>query len=76
MSASTLETEIHDHLHQLPVEQQTQVLKFVRALVAMRVQGVPGHSLLSFAGTIDESNLAIMTQAIAEGCEQIHGADW
>ncbi len=45
-----LETEICAYLHQLPLEQQRHVLEFVRALVAVRVRGVPGQALLRFAG--------------------------
>jgi hypothetical protein len=52
------------------------VLEFVRALVAAQVRGVPGQSLLRFAGTIDASDLATMAQAIDDGCEHIHGEDW
>ena len=71
-----LAAEICAYLHQLPLDQQRHVLDFVRALVTSRVRGVPGQALLRFAGAIDASDLATMTQAIEDGCEQIHGADW
>jgi hypothetical protein len=76
MLTPELETEICAYLHQLPFEQQRHVLEFLRALVAVRVRGVPVQALLRFAGTIDASDLATMAQAIEEGCEQIHGEDW
>jgi hypothetical protein len=76
MIVPNLETEICDYLHQLPFEQQRHVLEFVRALVAVQGRGVPGRALLSFAGTIDASDLATMAQAIEDGCEQVHGEDW
>ncbi len=76
MIIPALETEICAYLHKLPLEQQRHVLEFVRALVAARVQGVPGQALLRFAGAIDASDLATMAQAIEDGCEQIHGEDW
>jgi hypothetical protein len=76
MSIPNLEEEIYEHLQQLPVEQQRQVLGFVRALAATRVRGVPGQALLRFAGAIDASDLTTMAQAIEEGCEHIHAEDW
>jgi hypothetical protein len=76
MSSLKLEEEIYEHLQQLSLEQQQQVLGFVRALVATRVRGVPGQVLLHFAGAIDASDLTTMAQAIEEGCEHIHAEDW
>ena len=76
MRTSTLETEICAHVQQLPLEQQRHVLEFVRALVAARVRGVPGQTLLHFAGAIEASDLATMAQAIEDGCEQVQGEDW
>ncbi|MCZ6873304.1 MAG: hypothetical protein O7G88_07190 [bacterium] len=76
MIVPQLETEICAYLHQLLLEQQRHVLAFVRALVAARVRGVPGQTLLRFAGTINTGDLATMSQEIEDGCEQIHGEDW
>ena len=70
MSYSTLEMAIQEQLGQLSREQQQQVLEFARALVATRVHGVPGQTLLRFAGVIEADDLAIMQQSIKEGCEQ------
>jgi hypothetical protein len=76
MTVPKVEAEICKYLHQLPLEQQRQALEFVRTLAAMHVRGVPGQSLLRFSGTIDVSDLATMTQAIEDGCEQVYGEDW
>ncbi len=76
MIIPALETEICAYLHQLPLEQQRHVLEFVRALVAVRVRGVPGQALRRFAGTIDASDLTTMAQAIEDDCEQVCGEDW
>jgi len=76
MISSTLETEIQEQLLQLPLEQQRQVLEFARALVAARVRGVPGHALLRFAGLVEPDDLALMKQAIEDGCEQIQPNEW
>ncbi len=76
MSYSTLGTAIQEQLMQLSLEQQRQVLEFARALVAARVHGVPGQTLLRFAGLIESDDLAIMQQSIKEGCEQIQPNEW
>jgi hypothetical protein len=68
----TLEQSLHEQLEQLPLEQQDQVLEFARHLAVAGVRGVPGRTLLSFGGTIEEGDLATMTQAIEEGCEAIY----
>jgi len=72
MIAPRPEAEICTYLHQLPLEQQCHVLEFVRALVAAQVRGVPGHSLLQFAGTFGASDLATMAQAIENERERIY----
>ena len=72
----TLETEIQEQLLQLPLEQQRQVLEFARALVTARVRGVPGHTLVRFAGLVETEDLALMKQAIEEDCEQVQPNEW
>jgi hypothetical protein len=76
MTATQLEAEIREHLHRLPFEQQRRVLEFARALANEREPGIPGASLLRFAGTLDAADLAEMKQAIEDGCEVAHGDDW
>jgi hypothetical protein len=72
----TIEHELSTCLGRLPVEQQRQVLEFARTLVTPRLQGVRGSDLLQFAGTIDESDLEAMLQAIKDGCERIDADEW
>lgn len=76
MVDATIEYELSTCLGQLPVEQQRQVLQFARTLVAPPLQGVRGLNLLQFAGTIDESDLETMMQAIEEGCGRIDADEW
>jgi hypothetical protein len=52
------------------------VLEFARALVTTCVRGVPGHALLQFAGLVEPDELALMKQAIEEGCEQVQPNEW
>ena len=75
MLSPTLERELHQQMEQLPLDQQKQVLDFARFLAAGPV-GVPGKTLLPIAGTIEASDLAIMTQAIEEDCEKVYPQDW
>lgn len=72
MISSILEQELHEHLRQLPVEQQRQVVDFARALSVTRVRGVPGQTLLQFAGAIAADDVVAMAEAIEDGCERIH----
>jgi hypothetical protein len=76
MMSPTLETEIQEQLAHLPLEQQRQVLEFARALVTARVRGVPGQTLLQFAGLVEPDDLALMKQAIEDDCEQVQPNEW
>ncbi len=76
MVDATIEQELSTCLGRLPVEQQRQVLEFARTLATPPLQGVRGSTLLQFAGTIDESDLAAMSQAIEDGCERIDADEW
>lgn len=70
MAISTLGKAIRDQIDQLPVEKQRQVLEYVRTLASTQVRGLPGSELVHFAGAINPSDLAIMTKAIEDDCEQ------
>ncbi len=76
MLSPLVEQEIYRQLEVLPVSQQRQVLDFARALAVARTRGVPGQSLLSLAGAIDAPDLAAISQAIREDCEQITPEGW
>ncbi len=76
MTRPTLETEIREQLSRLPLEQLRQVLEFTRALTMARAHGVPGQTLLRFAGLIDADDLGTMQQAIKEDCGQIQSNEW
>ena len=76
MNSSVIENELHDAIHQLPLQQQQQVLGYIRSLSAVSLQGVPGASLLRFGGTIALDDLALMQQAITVGCETVDEDEW
>lgn len=76
MTALALKNELLQQMNRLPLPQQCQVLQFARALEMSSQSGTPGSSLLSFAGAIPTEDLAVMTQAIHNGCEQIDQHEW
>ena len=76
MIPSTLEQELLEYLHNLAPEQQRQVVEFARTLAVAQVRGVPGHTLLRFAGAITPEDLAAMARTIEEDCEQVSLDEW
>ena len=74
MTDQSIQKEIRDQLDKLPIEQQRQVLDFVRALA--KPVGKRGKDLLCFAGGINTEDLKVMSQAIEQGCEQININEW
>ena len=71
-----IEKELREQLDLLPVAQQRQVLDFVRALAAKKCQAASGQALNRFAGTIAKEDLALIAEAIDEGCEQVNPDEW
>ena len=70
------ENEISSQLHKLNSDQQRLVLALVQALGGEEPAGVPGNTLLRFAGTIEQDDLELMKLAIEDGCEQVNPHDW
>jgi hypothetical protein len=73
-AAPTLEEQLSQALERLTSEQQQQVLDYARLLGGDRI-GVPGTTLLRFAGLIPPEDLAEMAAAI-EDCERIDVGEW
>ena len=72
-----MEKELLKQLEQLGLEEQRQVLDFARTLASCkRGGGTPGESLIRFGGAIDAADLAIIAEAIEEGCEQVNPDEW
>lgn len=72
---SAIEKGLLDQLEKLPDELKERVLEFARALAQSSPRGVAGAQLLRLAGTIPGQELALMSRAIDEGCEQV-GDEW
>ena len=68
--------KVIEHLQTLPYESQRRVLEFTRALATSTPHGIPGHTLLRFAGSIPPDDIERMHQAIEKGCEQVNTDEW
>lgn len=73
---SGMEKELLKQLEQLGPEEQRRVLDFARTLAPFKRRGTSGESLLRFGGAIEAADLAIIAQAIEEGCEQVNPDEW
>jgi hypothetical protein len=73
---SRITEKVIEQLRCLPYDLQHQVLEFTRALAISALRGVSGRQLLQFAGTISRSDVELMQEAIAQGCEQVDTNEW
>ena len=71
MITPALEKKLRERLDRLAVEQRRRVLELARTLAATRAHGVPGQSLLRFAGAIEADDLVTIAQTIEEGREKV-----
>jgi hypothetical protein len=78
MHDTAIENAILTELRRLGSIEKERVLSFARALGGPRSlpPGVPGKSLLRFAGTIPPEDLREMEAAIEEACERIDPDGW
>jgi hypothetical protein len=72
----SLKKEILNQLNRLGVKQQKRVLDFARSLSSAKPNGLPGKTLLSFAGTIAAGDLRTIARAIEEDCEKVNLNEW
>ena len=76
MRNTSIEKQILDRLQNLEESQQLQVLNFATFLTTNNNIGVPGKSLLNFAGSIPEEDIELMSRAIDEECRKIDLDEW
>ena len=74
--ADLLIDEVVEHLESLLPSLQEQVLALVRALDISVQRGVLGSQLIQFAGSIPDTDIQLMAQAIESGCEQVDLNEW
>lgn len=71
-----IKKQLEEQLDILPLELQRRVLQYALDLASAIPPGVPGASLLHFAGVISKNELDTMSQAIEEGCEHVDQDAW
>lgn len=76
MTESVITQQLVEQVDRLPIEFQRKVLDFAQALALALPKGVPGRSLLQFAGTIEADDLKAMSKAIQADCEQVDADEW
>ena len=69
MQTTELSRNIEHYLGQLSDHQKNKLLEFLESMTTEKKKAK--RDLLKFAGSIDQGDLEIMEQAIAEGCEKI-----
>ncbi len=75
----TAKEQLYQHIEELPAELAQEVLDFLLFVKTRRDRaplGTPGKAFLTFVGLFPKSDLAEMTQAIEEGCNQIDVNEW
>ncbi|KOR36208.1 MULTISPECIES: hypothetical protein [Planktothricoides] len=65
-----------EQLKVMPQQKQWQVLEFIETLLKTEVRGTPGKQLLRFAGSIPSDELQLMSEAIAQDCEEVDINEW
>lgn len=72
----TIIGKVVEQLRTMPYDLQQEVLFFTRKLSSSTQIGVPGKTLLQFAGAIPLDELEMMRQAIEADCEQVNLNEW
>ena len=73
---ATIEDELRERIARLPPDQKRRVLEYARSLDESTVRGVPGETLLRFAGVMSEAEAREIAREIEEGCETVDARDW
>jgi hypothetical protein len=76
MTSLAMKSEILQHLNRLPSSMQCQVLQFARSLELTACSGVTGSTFATFAGSIPQADLIVMSQAVEQGCEKVDLHEW
>ena len=76
MTESAITQQLVKQMDRLPLESQRKVLDFAQALALALPRGVPGRSLLRFAGAIPADDLRAMSEVIETDCEQVDTDEW
>jgi hypothetical protein len=74
MQTKELSRNIEHFLGQLSDHQRIKLLEFLESLTSKKKK--TEIDLSKFAGAIDQDDLELMEQAIAEGCKKIDTNEW
>ena len=69
-------SEATEQMANLPYSLQKKILKYIRELTLSEKKGVPGKSLLKYAGSIPQDDLKTMSEAIENDCGKIDANEW
>lgn len=76
MVDAIIRDQLMQQLDGLPRNLQQRVLDYAQSLAKPTPKGVPGHTLLRFAGCMDPDEADAMMRAIEEGCENVDPNGW
>lgn len=76
MVDSFIRDQLVQRLDGLPRNLQQRVLDYAQSLAETAPKGVPGHTLLRFAGCLEPEEGEAMMRAIEEGCENVDPNGW
>ncbi len=74
MQTTELSKNIAHFLGQLSDHQKIKLLEFLESMTTEKKK--VKRDLSRFAGSIDQDDLELMEQAIADGCEKIDANEW
>ena len=69
--SDAIKEQIVKQLDGMSDDEQRRILELVRSLAAATPAGVPGRSLLRFAGVFEAEDPRRMAEAIEEGCKRV-----
>jgi len=73
---SEIISEAAAQMAKLPYNLQERALNFIKGLTLPVKSGVPGRSLLKYAGSIPPDDLNIMSDVIENDCRKINANEW
>jgi len=71
-----LQNKITAIVGKLSIEEQRQLLNYIKTMKATPVKKKKVNPFAVFGGTISNADLDLMEKAIEEGCENIDKSEW
>lgn len=76
MERTPFENDLLTRVRTLSEDERRRVMSFAEALADTHPVGVPGSTLLHFAGTFEAETLRDIERAVEEGCERVDADEW